>query len=167
MLNAVDQSPVTRRQKLKLYKQGVCPRLNWLLTIEEFPISLIERNLEAPATRYLKRGQECQNQPTPTLSTWHKEKVVCNYQQFQLATRNSKFPNSLSCFCLVMPQCGSLLKKVSKMRWEQLGRASNQLCVQQLMCEDPSRARKALCTASKKYVAENDDKQRKDSLKAL
>ena len=38
-----------------MYKQGICPRLNWMLTIEEFPITWIQRQLEATATRYLKR----------------------------------------------------------------------------------------------------------------
>jgi len=31
MLKAVDAAPVTRRQKLRLYKAGICPRLTWLL----------------------------------------------------------------------------------------------------------------------------------------
>ena len=35
MLKAVDAAPVTRRQKLRLYKAGICPRLSWLLNIEE------------------------------------------------------------------------------------------------------------------------------------
>lgn len=54
MLQAVDQSGVTRLQKLKLYKQGICPRLSWLLTIHEFPTSWIQKQLEGPATKYLK-----------------------------------------------------------------------------------------------------------------
>ena len=32
MLQAVDQCPVTRKQKLKLYKLGICPQLIWPLT---------------------------------------------------------------------------------------------------------------------------------------
>ena len=55
LLKAVDQCPVTRRQKLKLWKLGVCPRLNWLLTIYEFPLSWIERQLEGLVTRHLKK----------------------------------------------------------------------------------------------------------------
>ena len=30
---------VTRKQKLLLYKAGVCPHLSWLLTTEELPFS--------------------------------------------------------------------------------------------------------------------------------
>ena len=55
MQHKVDQCPVTRKQKLKLYKLGICPTLTWPLTINEFPISWVERVLEATTTRYLKR----------------------------------------------------------------------------------------------------------------
>ena len=54
MLDRVDACPVTRHQKLRLYKAGICPRLSWLLTIEELPITWVERQLEVMATRYLK-----------------------------------------------------------------------------------------------------------------
>ena len=36
LLKRVDGCPMTRKQKLKLYRGAVCPRLTWLLTIEEF-----------------------------------------------------------------------------------------------------------------------------------
>ena len=49
MLIAVDQCPLTCHQKLRLYKAGICPRLSWLLLIEELPISWIENQ---PRDRY-------------------------------------------------------------------------------------------------------------------
>ena len=55
MLQAVDKCPLTSHQKLRLYKFGVCPRLSWLLLIEELPITWVERELEATATRFLKK----------------------------------------------------------------------------------------------------------------
>ena len=55
MLQAVDKCPLTSRQKLMLYKAGVCPWLSWLLLIEELPITWVERKLEATATRFLKK----------------------------------------------------------------------------------------------------------------
>ena len=42
-----------RKQKLKLYKVVVCSRLAWLLSIEEFPTSLIDKSLEALATSFV------------------------------------------------------------------------------------------------------------------
>ena len=55
MLQAVDKTSLTRHQKLKLYKQAICPRLNWLLMIYEYPMSWIERQLNAMATRFVKK----------------------------------------------------------------------------------------------------------------
>jgi len=55
MLMSVDRALLTRQQKMKLYKQAVCPRLTWLLTVDEYPLTWIERELEVRATRCLKR----------------------------------------------------------------------------------------------------------------
>ena len=52
-LDLVNCCPLTRRQKLKLYRAGVCPRLSWLLTIEELPISWLEKHLDSIATKYI------------------------------------------------------------------------------------------------------------------
>ena len=45
MLDSVDTCPLTRGQKLKLYRGGVCPRLAWLLTIEDLPSPGLRRSL--------------------------------------------------------------------------------------------------------------------------
>ena len=55
MLEAVDSTSVSRRQKLLLYKAGVCPRLTWPLLVHEYPITWVERHIDALTTRYLKR----------------------------------------------------------------------------------------------------------------
>ena len=39
LLQAVDGCLVTHHQKLKLFNLGICPRLNWLLTIYEYPMT--------------------------------------------------------------------------------------------------------------------------------
>ena len=55
MLLKVDACPLTRKQKLLIYRSGVCPRLNWDLSVEEFPISWVEKGLDSLASRFLKR----------------------------------------------------------------------------------------------------------------
>ena len=50
LLLQVDRVPVTRKQKLKLFHLGICPRLTWDLTISEFPVSWLEKNLDPLAT---------------------------------------------------------------------------------------------------------------------
>ena len=46
---------MTRQQKLRLYRVGICRRLAWDLTINTLPISWVRRKLEATATRFLKK----------------------------------------------------------------------------------------------------------------
>ena len=55
MLVAIDSAPVTRQQKMRLYKLGICSRLSWPLLVEEFPTTWLDRELQPLATRYLKR----------------------------------------------------------------------------------------------------------------
>ena len=55
MLDSVNSCPLTRGQKLKVYRAGICPRLSWLLTIEALPISWVEKKLDALVTLYLKK----------------------------------------------------------------------------------------------------------------
>ena len=45
LLTRVVHVPVTRKQKLKLFRLGICPRLTWDLTISEFPVSWLEKTL--------------------------------------------------------------------------------------------------------------------------
>ena len=47
MLHSVDSCPLTRSQKLKM--------VSWLLTIDDLPISWIEKKLDAISTLYLKK----------------------------------------------------------------------------------------------------------------
>ena len=55
MLQAVDACPLTRLQKLHLYQADICPRLSWLLMVEEFPLTWVQKELEVPTTKYLKK----------------------------------------------------------------------------------------------------------------
>jgi hypothetical protein len=55
MLQAIDESLLTRKQKLLLYSGGVCPRLSWPLLIQEFPTTWMERQVDSLVTGYLKR----------------------------------------------------------------------------------------------------------------
>ena len=54
MLDKTNSCPLSGKHKLMVYKAGICPRLSWLLLIEELPISWVEK-LDAIATRYIKR----------------------------------------------------------------------------------------------------------------
>ena len=55
LMERVDDTAVSRKQKLLLYKAAVCPRLCWDLAIADLPISWISTVLEAMVTRFLKK----------------------------------------------------------------------------------------------------------------
>ena len=55
LLDKVDKAPVTRKQKFFLYRAGVCPRLNWDLSILQLPVSWVSSSLVVKATRHLKK----------------------------------------------------------------------------------------------------------------
>ena len=53
-LTRVHKAALSRQQKLRIYKEALIPRLNWLLTITDLPITWGERTLEPQARKYLK-----------------------------------------------------------------------------------------------------------------
>ena len=55
MLSKVDATLLTIHQKLRLYRDAICPRLTWDLSTTDFPISWVKKNLDTLAIRYLKR----------------------------------------------------------------------------------------------------------------
>jgi hypothetical protein len=55
LLERVDSSHVTTKQKVKLYKDGICPCLAWGFRVLELPFSWIEREQESKANRFLKK----------------------------------------------------------------------------------------------------------------
>ena len=72
LLEKVDRVPVTRNQKLLLYKAAVCPRIIWSLGITDLPISWVTKELEAVSTRYLKKwsGLACSANPSRLYLPW-------------------------------------------------------------------------------------------------
>ena len=55
LLQRIDATPVTGKQKLLVYRAGVCPRLMWDLSISQLSLTWVSITLEAEATRFLKR----------------------------------------------------------------------------------------------------------------
>ena len=55
MLQKVDDVPITRQQKLKLFRICICPHLTWNLSISDLPMSWLCSTLQPIATRFLKK----------------------------------------------------------------------------------------------------------------
>ena len=50
-LHSTDQSPLSHQQKLRIYKDAILPRLSWLLSLIDLPLSWVERSLD-PTCEY-------------------------------------------------------------------------------------------------------------------
>ena len=55
LLQKIDVVPVTAKQKLLLYRAGLCPRIMWDLTVSQLSLTWVTSTLEAEATRFLKK----------------------------------------------------------------------------------------------------------------
>ena len=91
MLTSIDACPLTRKQKLLLYKAGVCPRLSWLLTIEQFPISWVEKHLNTLATAYLKKWAGLARSSNTAIIHLPPKMVALICPSFPLSTRRCRF----------------------------------------------------------------------------
>ena len=82
MLEIIDGTALTRKQKVKIYSLGISPRLNWLLTINEFPLFWIKRQLDVTSTRYLKRWTGLTKSANPICFTSQSLKEDSNSLHF-------------------------------------------------------------------------------------
>ena len=67
LLQRVDNAPVTGKQKLLLFRSGVCPRIMWDLSISHLSSTWVTTTLEAESTRYLKKWVGLARSANPAL----------------------------------------------------------------------------------------------------
>ena len=157
----MDQCPVTRRQKLKLWKLGICPRLTWLLTIYEFPLSWIEKQLETSVTRHLKKWANLARSANPNILYLPKGKGGLNlpsitslYKSLQVS-RQAQLLTSVDPCVRKIAEDG-LLHQLDAQRQK----FSPAVVVRDVMAEDPSQTRRKLVAVVKSHVKmEDSDKQ--------
>ena len=157
LLQAVDKCPVTRRQKLKLYKLGICRRLNWTLTIHEFPLTWIEREMEAMATRFLKKWAGLAKSANPNLLYLPQIDGGLN-----LSSLSSLYKRlQVSRQCQLLTSADPCVRRIAEKAFQSEITAQRKkfrpaIVVRDTMQEDPSRSRKALLTAAKRRVSSED-----------
>ena len=165
MLSVIDESPLSRLQKLRLFKHGVCPRLSWPLLVEVFPISWLERVLQPLATRALKRWAGLTRSSNtailflpvkkgglglPSLVTQHKKlQAVKMVQLFRSHDRG--------------------VRKVADLRLaEEKGRQRLKFrpatLVASILSQDRPQSNRALSGAAKTLLAEEEDDMRLETL---
>ena len=168
MLNAVDTCPLTRGQKQKMFRAGVCPRLSWLLSINELPISWVEKRLNAMATLYVNRWAGLARSAYPSILYLPQKLGGLNlplisvlFKSLQVACQSLLLTSSDLCVRL-MAEKGlqhSLALQCSKFR--------PSVVVREVMMSDPNFSRRSISRGAKLMVREEAIKVSQDHLLSL
>ena len=168
LLKTVDTCGVTRRQKLKLYKLGICPRLNWPLTIYNLPSSWIKHQLEAIATKFLKKWSGLARSASPNMLYLPKSKggqdlpsISALYKRLQVSRQAQLLTSIDPCVRRVAED--GLRTEESSVR----AAFRPAVMVRDVMQEDPAQTRKALTKAVKARVSEDEVTTRVAELEGL
>ena len=168
MLQAIDESLLTRKQKLRLYSGGVCPRLSWPLMIQEFPTTWMERQVDSLVTGYLKRWSGLGKSANTALL----------YLPHSLGGLNLPSPSTLHKRLQVSRQCQLLISQDSCVRFlaerglkQELSLARKKfrpaMEAREALKISPGCSRKALTKSAKALVTEEVNSSCFDNLQSL
>ena len=104
LLTKVDNTLLSRQQKLKLYKIGICPRLHWDLMVIQLPLTWIERVLDPLATSFLKKWSGLCKSANPSILFLHQEygglnlpSVSTTFKKFHVSRMSQLMMSTDSC----------------------------------------------------------------------
>lgn len=168
MLKAVDGYPVTWKQKLRLYKQGICPRLTWSLTVHDFPLTWVERCLEASATRYLTKWSGLAVSANPSVLYFPKEYGGLGLSGISTLYKRLQVFRHCQLLTFSNPTVRRIAEKSLKVE-DQVKRKKFRpaLVVWDTLQLDPSMLRKALRTTAKHRMTREDADARLSDLQSL
>ena len=96
-LDRVEASRVTRQQKLRLYRVGICPRIAWDPAINNFLISWVKRQLEATDTHSLKKWSGLAKSADTARLYLPQSQGGLGLPSLSCCSRSSKFHKPVSC----------------------------------------------------------------------
>ena len=168
LLDKVDKTPVTRKQKLLLYKAGICPWLNWDLSILELPISWVSSTLEAKATHYLKRWSGLARSADPSRLYLPKDNGGLQLPPISLLYKKLRSSQA----ALLLTSRDPVTQHVTTMeiqREQALGRPKFQpmrlTC--DVMVEDLGVSRRGLVARTKAKITRDDANSRREHVESL
>ena len=168
LLQKVDSTPVTRNQKLLLYKAGICPRLLWDLGTSDLPISWVTKCLETTATRFLKRWSGLARSADPSRLYLQKKNGGLNLPNITTIYKKAK----VSIACQLLTSHDPITRHISKIsigHEESQKRAKFQpmLTAREVMADDPGARRGTLTKRSKNLVVTEDNEKRLEHARSL
>ena len=168
LLEKVDTTPVTRNQKLLLYRAGICPRLLWDLGISDLSISWVTKCLEATATRFLKKWSGLARSGDPSRLYLPRKNGGLNLPNITTLYKKTK----VSIACQLLSSRDPITQHISKItirREESQNRAKFQpsLTAREVMAADPGARRQILTKRSRNRVVAEDAEDRLSHAQSL
>ena len=164
LMEKVDSTPITRNQKLLLYRAGICPRLLWDLGISDLSVSWITKCLESTATRFLKKWSGLARSSDPSRLYLPRKNLP------NITTLYKKTKVSIACQLLTSHDpITQHVSKTSIIREEAQKRAKFQptITASDVMAADPGARRQTLAKRSRNLVVAEDNEERLLHAKSL
>ena len=168
LMERVDDTAVSGKQKLLLYKAGVCPRLSWDLAVMDLPTSWISTVLEAHATRFLKKWSGLARPADTARLYLPKKEGGLALPPLTLLYKRLKVSQGA---LLLTSRDRVTQHLVSRSLREEESRVRIQfkpmLLCRDVMCKDPSASRQTLATRAKRMVSFEDAERRREHTESL
>ena len=168
MLERVDGTPVTRQQKLRLYRVGICPRMSWDLAVNNLPLLWVTGTLEATATRFLKRWSGLAKTADTARLYLPQSQGGLNLPSISLLYKKQQV--SQACQLLASTDLAVRFTTTVEIRREEaLQRATHRpmLVARDTLAEDPDMSKRALMTRAKSAMVKEDAEKRMKHAQSL
>ena len=168
LLEKVDAVPVTRHQKLLLYKAAICPRVLWDLGISDLPITWVNTCLEATATRYLKKWSGLARSADPARLYLPKTNGGLNLPAISQLYRKMHVSHACQLITSRDPVTQHVAKlQIEKEQNQQRAKFKPMLTVQEVMVADPGASKKTLMRRAKEAVTSAEIGERLEHSRSL
>ena len=162
LLKLTDSSSISRQQKLRIFKLGICPRLTWQLLIHNFPITWIKTQLQLKVWSGLAKSANTAllflplsngGLGIPSITVLYKK--LQSSKQCQLLTSNDPCVRYIA------------EKNIEAEESSQRKKFKPALSVRNILSIRPSQTRRQLTRSVKTSITTSDTQQMKDHLLSL
>ena len=158
LLQRVDEAPVTWKQKLLLYRSGVCPRIAWDLSISHLSSTWVSTTLQAESTRFLKKWVGLAQCANPALLYVPKTKGGMGLPSIVTLWKKQQVSRACQLISSRDPVVRYAATKLTGKEEESIRAKFRPMVVaREALTVDPGMGRKKLSRIAKNMVAENDN----------
>ena len=166
-LTVTDQSPLSRQQKLKIYRNAICPRLTWLLSLADIPLTWVERTLEPPVTKLLKKWCGLSRSADPARIFISKPKGGLDIPSIASCFKKAQVSKYTLLMTAADPTCRFLAERKHAQDTGTHKKLKPTEEVITTMKEYPNAPRKKLASETRKRIEGNDERAHLDHASSL